>query len=489
MNAIISMFSSDLLNLYTQLLYKISHDHEQPHLHTATFIGQRGATIISILQPVISSLHVLLEAVIRCRDTEYQDLTIVPALLRTHTLLSVVPNSSSYYQQARDTTASLVTCLLTFTSPNVDLTKNKVSKSLWTMMVAEVLNYIVSSPAVLKSGLELLSQLLPLPLPIPSNRELTEEEVTNVSTSRKLWSAHLHPLSSQISKLLGVASSYSHPPVVSLLQKIVDQLASLSPPSALLLITAMVGNIKEAEAGDPLSQQLDFLCWSLAQSNMKTVMSDKMSTDETFRTQVMATLDHVVPHYPEHVVQLVHHLCDPDNSMSDSDSPDQLLADTLPNKDTMLLLTTCLLDLLSSDSKHFTSHTKVLATLKMLTDNWYTCDVVKSLLLSHNKDKTLFCFLRKLAVEFDASNSELIRCTTALLSFILHLHKSDARQDAILSLEEIGVVLGWLSQDDNSQQAAERRRTHPLVVLTNRIKESESVQPDLNLTNTSVSQY
>ena len=223
LNAIISMFSSDLLNLYTQLLYKISHDHEQPHLHTATFIGQRGATIISILQPVISSLHVLLEAVIRCRDTEYQDLTIVPALLRTHTLLSVVPNSSSYYQQARDTTASLVTCLLTFTSPNVDLTKNKVSKSLWTMMVAEVLNYIVSSPAVLKSGLELLSQLLPLPLPIPSNRELTEEEVTNVSTSRKLWSAHLHPLSSQISKLLGVASSYSHPPLVSLLQKQKDQ--------------------------------------------------------------------------------------------------------------------------------------------------------------------------------------------------------------------------------------------------------------------------
>ena len=45
--AALTMFSCDLVPLYSLLLDKISRDHEQPHLHTATFLGQRGFTILS----------------------------------------------------------------------------------------------------------------------------------------------------------------------------------------------------------------------------------------------------------------------------------------------------------------------------------------------------------------------------------------------------------------------------------------------------------
>ena len=39
------------------------------------------------------------------------------------------------------------------------------------------------------------------------------------------------------------------------------------------------------------------------------------------------------------------------------------------------------------------------------------------------------------------------------------------------------------------QEAGERRRTHPLVVLSNRIREAETDQSDLELTNIGVSLY
>ena len=75
------MFSRDLVQLYTQLLDQLAADHEQPHLHTATFVGARGATIVALLRPVLATLRVLLETVVTCRDTEFRDVSVVAALL------------------------------------------------------------------------------------------------------------------------------------------------------------------------------------------------------------------------------------------------------------------------------------------------------------------------------------------------------------------------------------------------------------------------
>ena len=41
-----------------------------------------------------------------------------------------------------------------------------LSNSLWTLMVQEVLRYIMTAPYTFISGVTLLSELLPLPLPI-----------------------------------------------------------------------------------------------------------------------------------------------------------------------------------------------------------------------------------------------------------------------------------------------------------------------------------
>ena len=482
--AAISMFSSDLVPLYTQLLDKISRDHEQPHLHTATFIGQRGFTILSILQPVVSTLLVILEMVISCRDTEFKDLSVVAPLLRTFTLLSVVPGSSSYHSAAKTTSSELVQCLLTFTKPNVDLTKNNVSKSLWTLMLSELLTYTTSMPCLLVPGLSLLSQLLPLPLPLPSSRSLSRQEEEAVSTSRKLWSAHLHPLSSQLSLILCQAASCSYTPLLSLVQKVGEQLSSLSPPTALLVVTAVIQGMKEV-TGPPLDRMFQFLAWAVSQPTIKTVLLDKMSHDLTFRLSVLSQLELGLTgseSSPDSVVLVMQNLCDPAVSMSSSDSQEVVLADSLPNKETLISILNCLLDHLASQSKNVSSQTAALKVLVKMTEHEHTSSILKHCLVSSpaDKEKSLFCFLRKLAVEFSATEPGIESLVSSLLSSV-------SRLTSVLSLAELGWALGWSSPEDSGEEAGERRRTHPLVVLSNRIREAERDQSDLQLTNIGVS--
>ena len=163
-------------------------------------------------------------------DKDMQDYGTVGALLRTYTLLAVVPATSVYYTQAGYTSLELVQCLLAFTQPNVDLAKNNVGKSLWSLMMQEVITYVTSSPCAYMPGLSLFSELLPLPLPLPSPRQLAQPEELSLSTCRTLWSAHLHPLSSPLANMVGVLACHSYPALQALLQKVVEQLSNLAPP-------------------------------------------------------------------------------------------------------------------------------------------------------------------------------------------------------------------------------------------------------------------
>jgi len=501
--AAIEMFSCDIVQHFTALLNRISLDHEQPHLHTATFVGNRGQTIISVIQPVISTLRRILEFVISCRDTEFRDMTVIGALLRTHTLLAVVPASSMYYMQARATSQELVQCLLAFTQPNVDLTKNNVGKSLWSLMMHEVITYVISSPCAYMPGLSLMCELLPLPLPIPSPKELQPSEDATLTTYRKLWSAHLHPLSAPLSKMVGVLACHSYPVLHTLLQKVIDQLASLSALTALVVVTALV-ETEQQLLSENSNQSVHgriamVMSWCLAQPNMKNVLCDKMA-DPSYRNTVICSLEGALSAdspTPEHTVQAIHSLCDISISLrSESDADkERILADSLPNKESLSALISLLLEHLGSDSKNFSSQSLAVTTLTMLTEQDYTSALLKTSLLTNNpsKERPLHSFLRKLAVEFTVSKPELLTCITSILSLLSSLVETNSLcnggskipSSTNLSLLELSICVSWVSTEDIQQQATERRRTHPLVVLNNRIKELDAENAEVKLTSTS----
>lgn len=90
--------------------------------------------------------------------------------------------------------------------------------------------------------------MLPLPLPIPVRMvgtnpddavnvtdEKLKSEAKQLIRERKLWSAHLHPQSQQIVRLLEVLAFTSLPPLQKILMRVCLQLADLAPNMTLLI--------------------------------------------------------------------------------------------------------------------------------------------------------------------------------------------------------------------------------------------------------------
>jgi hypothetical protein len=61
--------------------------------------------------------------------------------------------------------------------------------------------FTLDEPANFQSGLSLLSELLPLPLPISTKTKLSDEACLENVKLRRLWSAYIHGLSSQLQEV------------------------------------------------------------------------------------------------------------------------------------------------------------------------------------------------------------------------------------------------------------------------------------------------
>lgn len=114
------------------------------------------------------------------------------------------------------------------------------------MMFKELLKYVITAPYTFLSGLILTSELLPLPLPIQTKEPMTEEEVTVAVNQRKLWSAHLHPLSEEIQAILRNLSGSACQPLQQLLRRVCWQLADLAGPSALMVVRCLLETVTES---------------------------------------------------------------------------------------------------------------------------------------------------------------------------------------------------------------------------------------------------
>ncbi|XP_032308064.2 protein virilizer-like [Drosophila ananassae] len=147
-------------------------------------------------------LRELLSYAILCRDGSYKDLTAIDHLVKVYYLVYYYPTRCRAEAEVEQCKMEVVQTLLAFTPPN-EQDEESLHKSLWTLMVREVLKNI-DGPAHFIPGLKLLAELLPMPLPMsqPLCDQLKQQHKKRLITERKLWSAHLHPQSGQVAKLV-----------------------------------------------------------------------------------------------------------------------------------------------------------------------------------------------------------------------------------------------------------------------------------------------
>lgn len=243
---VLEFFALDGVSHITGILSKICEAYEQPAMHVSAFLGMRGATIMSIILPALALLRQMLTLVIQSRNTDFRDLTAINVLLQTYTLLNAFPSSAFASESAQQGCREVIETLLAYTQPvqpdSLSETEG-LNKSLWTLMMSEVLKYITTNAHTFMSGLRMLSELLPLPLPVQTRTPLPAVEIASAMNSRKLWCAHLHSLSSTISDLISTLCGSACPALLQLLRRVCVQLADLAAPTALVVARSVLDGV------------------------------------------------------------------------------------------------------------------------------------------------------------------------------------------------------------------------------------------------------
>jgi len=243
---ILQLFSQEGVTNLTAILQKLCEYYEQPMLHSTSFVGYQGAMLVSFILPAIQLVRRMLTYVIHCRNTEFKDLSAVPVLLQTYSLMHAFPASALSYVDSQRVCREIVETLLAYTQPISSTPSSEteaLNKSLWTMMMSEVVKYVTTGPHTFVPGLLVLSELLPLPLPVQTRTPLPENEILQAVNGRKLWSAHLHSLGSGLQELIATMSGSSFQPLLQLLRRVCVQLADLAAPTALIVSRGVLDTV------------------------------------------------------------------------------------------------------------------------------------------------------------------------------------------------------------------------------------------------------
>ncbi|RZB40500.1 virilizer, partial [Asbolus verrucosus] len=499
-HVILQLFSLDGTSILTKLLQKICEHFEQPSLHTSVFVSTQGFLIINLINPCIELLKQMLTYVIQCRNTNFKDLTAVPVLLQTYSLLHSFPSTSGTYHQAQQACKNIIDTLLVYTQPVSDEIheKDSLNKTLWTLMCGEVIKYVTSAPYTFVSGLLVLSELLPLPLPIQTTDDLSKDEVTWAVNLRKLWSAHLHPHSGNIQELINKLCTTSHQQLLNLLRRVCVQLADLAANSAVMIARGILDTVykalvpnEESKVGvcnNHVTRLLNFLACLVTHGTLKCAVlhlihSTNMKIDEKYPSlvqvfgQVLKINNNSTGHIQaqECILSIIQSFCDIEitllqTSIEKSEiTSDLYLANALPTKEHLLNFISIILDYLQVENS-FVTYLPAVRTLLLLTEHDYGFYHLREQLIKKND---LFgVILNKLAKSFSKDNAECLSTLNTLVEFIRVCTATEEVDASLLytprkmkmSLTEIKALVGWKNDSNGSEEK------HPLILLEEILK-------------------
>ncbi|RUS68539.1 hypothetical protein EGW08_023699, partial [Elysia chlorotica] len=333
-----------------------------------------------------------------------------------------VPTSSLYNSDLNKIQRDICDTLLAFTQEELQQTQtdDALSRSLWTLMLKELLKYTIKSPYTYMSGLLILSELLPLPFPLHTKDPLSEEEAEAAVMSRKLWSVHLQSATPELFSVLDTLSGTGCQPLQHLMRRVCWQIADLAAPSALritkILLDILMVNLKpkkpsqtteatgvattekkEGGAGEEemtavrtvsihTAKTLNLFTYLLSHPGIKAsllqLIGTSINSDPKYKDflPIMLQLLNQTAETPaeiqaqEGIVSMIHNMCELEISMVNTDLPVTLaehLANSLPESILMAEIMAALLEHIGNPLQSYASILPCLRTLIFLTDHDY----------------------------------------------------------------------------------------------------------------------
>uniref|UniRef100_A0A4W5JEP2 Vir like m6A methyltransferase associated n=1 Tax=Hucho hucho TaxID=62062 RepID=A0A4W5JEP2_9TELE len=463
--------------------------------------GHMGPTpqrcmILGVCANTLRLLRTMLTELLRSGAFQFRDTRVASTLVTLHMVVCSAPSSGRLDWEETKVQALIVDVLLTFTqgvSEQMTHTEETLLSNTWSLMLKEVLGSLLKAPEGLFSGLTLLSELLPLPLPMQSTQVISVQDVAVALNTRKLWSMHLRVQWGVFADALGCVCGTSCPPLLAMLRRVCVQLADLSSPTATLimktLLEFLLGELQPPGWGQVL-RLLSLFDTLVSQRACKIatlhLLSGSAPGDESLAdvfplllSLLVPAADHALPqqHCAELVGTVLQSLCDQDISLvvphpaEGCVSEAEQLANALPGREMISSVCDSLLEVLGNGESSAALLLTCLRTLMFLTEHDYGLYHLKGALKKHSA--SVCALLKRQVFSFRKDSAELL---SALLDFLRQILNTDPLSGLVppprsvaLTGSEMKALLQWEEND-----------THPLNILEKHItklcKEEDSLE-------------
>lgn len=507
--AVVQLFSGEGLDTCVRVLQKLCSVLLQPwRVHGHMGPTPQRCMIISICINTLRLLRTMLTELLRGGAFQFRDTRVASVLVTLHMIVCSIPASGRLDGEEMRVQALIVDILLTFTqgvNEEVTHTEETLASNTWSLMLKEVIGSLLKAPEGLFSGLTLLSELLPLPLPMQSTQGISVQDVAVALNTRKLWSMHLRAKWKEFSEVFRCVGSTSCPPLLAMLRRVCVQLADLSSPTATLIMKTVLELILEEL--QPMEGK--GVCWGqvirlislmdalVSQRACKSaalhLLSGTVSGDEQLADLFPLLLSLLAP-AADHSLQqqcselvgtILQSLCDQDISLVVSTpgegfvSEAEQLANSLPGREMLSSVCNALLEVLGNPESSFALLLTCIRTLTFLTEHDYGLYHLKNSLKKHSAN--LCALLKRLALPFNKDSADLLSTLLDFLRQILNtepmcVEEAQTRSEEpafvpprLLTGSEMKALLQWKESE-----------SHPLPTLEKQItklcKEDESLE-------------
>ncbi|XP_017280507.1 protein virilizer homolog isoform X4 [Kryptolebias marmoratus] len=506
----VQLFSGEGLDTCVRVLQKLCSVLLQPwRAHGHMGPTPQRCMILSICISTLRLLRTMLTELLGGGAFQFRDTRVANVLVTLHMMVCSIPASGRLDGEETRVQALIVDVLLTFTqgvSEQVTHTEETLASNTWSLMLKEVLSSLLKAPEGLFSGLTLLSELLPLPLPMQSTQVLSVQDVAIALNTRKLWSMHIRAQWKVLSEVLSCVCSTSCPPLLTMLRRVCIQLADLSSITATLVMKAvlelLLEELQPAEGKivcwGQVSRLLSLMDTLASQRACKSaalhLLSGSVSGDEQLADLFPLLLSLLVPPADHSLQQqqcsvlvgsVLQSLCDQDISLvvpppgESCVSEAEQLANALPGREMLSSVCNSLLEVLGNKEGSIPLLLTCIRTLTFLTEHDYGLYYLKIALRKHGSE--LHSLLKRLVLSFSKDSTDLL---SALLDFLRQMVHTDTMcveegqgsgeepscaSLRLLSGSEMKTLLLW----DDSE-------SHPLTALekliTKLCKEDDSLE-------------
>lgn len=475
---VLQLFSLDGVTHLAGVLERLVTHFDQPSMHTSLFASVKGLQLAQILLPCLRLIDAMLARVVRCRGPRFRDLTAAPILLKTYGISKTFPVGSVGSRTAAKAAEASVRALLAYAQPIADDANDgdSIRRGPWTSICSEVISYTMTAPYTFVTGLLVFSEILPLPLPMQTKAPPTERELADASNERRLWSAHLHALSNDLTDMIQIICMSTYRPVVHMLRRVCVQIADLAPNTAATVARAAVGAVtRELKPGEPASASiarvLGFLACLVSHAPVKCAVLHAMNSGGSRATDVQIALCSVLglanasnehAAAQEYAAHALAAFCDAEITLTPvNGASDIILSNSLPNKDALAAFLDATADCLESTTKTCSVASSILRAYFVLTEHEYGFQQFRKFV--SKRRESLGKFFRWVLEDQREDKAECLSLYIDLIR-ILKMEEGEGTvgRKTMLLVSEMADMVGYSPSDEE----------HPVLKLENILRVS-----------------